>query len=124
MSNTSNFFHSRQLSLIQSKVDVYKSINSCEWKTFKKLNKVLSPKIFEFDGVSLTETQILHKIQTDEFFGLVKCSIEIPQSKREKWMNLNFPPIINKRSVLEEECSPETRQMLEKRNIKFPLGEI
>ena len=78
--------------------------------------------IFRFDGVKLTDAQILELIQTDQFFGLCKVSIEIPESHRSKWIQLNFPPIINKRSITEDECTLEMLQSLKKRGIKFPLG--
>ena len=88
----------------------------------KKRIKPDVPMIFQYDGAKLREDQILELIQTDQFFGLCKVSIEIPENKRSKWRHLNFPPIINKRSIREDECTDEMLRLLKKRGIKFPLG--
>ena len=82
----------------------------------------MKPELFKYHNQRLSTDEIQDEIIEDRLFGLTKIDIYIPHDKRKKWENLNFPPIIAKRSLQENEISEEMLQLLRRQNRKFPLG--
>ena len=82
----------------------------------------MKPELFKYHNQRLSTDEIQEEIIEDRLFGLTKIDIYIPHEKRKKWENLNFPPIIAKRSLQENEISEEMLQLLRRKKRKFPLS--
>ena len=103
-------------------MDVLEVKTSCQWNLEKVIYGNLKPELFKYHNQRLSTDEIQEEIIEDRLFGLTKIDIYIPHEKRKKWENLNFPPIIAKRSLQENEISEEMLQSLRRQNRKFPLG--
>ena len=84
----------------------------------------MKPELFKYHNQRLSTDEIQQAIIEDRLFGLTKIDIYIPRDKRKKWEDLNFPPIIAKRTLQENEISEEMLQSLHRQKRKFPLGKI
>ena len=109
---------------IRSRGYILEVKSSCQWRQEKNSNGSSTPSLFQYHNKELTIEEIQTEIIEDRFFGLCKIDIEIPISKRAKWQALNFPPIIAKRSLSEDEISEEMKNLLRQKKTKFPLGRI
>ena len=70
------------------------TITSCQWhKDRKHLEFPIQTSVF-FNQNRITAEKILGKVKTKQFFGLVKLDLKSSQSVIDKFMKLNFPPII------------------------------
>ena len=116
------FHYASLYRFINSKVDVLEVKTSCQWNLEKVNYGNLKPELFKYHNQRLRTDEIQEEIIDDRLFGLTKIDIYIPHEKRKKWENLNFPPIIAKRSLQENEISEEMLQSLRRQNRKFPLG--
>ena len=69
-------------------------MRSCEWKAFCAREKPKVNQNYCFLGQpTVKESDILDKIQSDEFFGLCKVDVFTPPEVIEKYHDLNFPLI-------------------------------
>ena len=103
-------------------MDVLEIKTSCQWNREKVNYGNLKPELFKYHNQRLCIDEIQEEIIEDRLFGLTKIDIYIPRDKRKKWEDLNFPPIIAKRTPQENEISEEMLQSLHRQKRKFPLG--
>lgn len=99
----------------------YIEIKECEWYKLKQNQKIPPAEIFKWRNKSFTSNQLLDLIQNDEFFGLCQVAIDFPEESREKWRNINFPPIFDRISLNEEQISADIKKLLHSKKTKFPL---
>ena len=103
-------------------MDVLEVKTSCQWNLEKVNYGNLKPELIKYHNKILSTDEIQEEIIQDRLFGLTKIDIYIPRDKRTKWENLNFPPIIAKRNLQENEISEEMLHLLYRQKRKFPLG--
>ena len=99
-------------------------INSCRWGQEKIGYGDIKPEIFKFHNSKLKIEEIEDLIVSGELFGICKIDISLPKEKRSKWEERNFPPIIAKRTLTEDDICEEMRHLLQQKKAKFPLGNI
>ena len=69
----------------------------------------------------MDEEQLMREIVKNNFYGIVKIDIDIPPEKRHRWRKLNFGPIITRKSLDENQLSPETVEKMKKFKKKIPV---
>ena len=67
------------------------------------------------------ENEIFNAIINDKLFGIVKVDIESPQAVIDRYMKLNYPPIIRKVTPDESMISPRILANMKAR--KIPIAE-
>ena len=90
----------------------------CEFDKEKRENKEMQGFIREncelpFKQSPLTPDKLLTYVKTDKFFGLVECSIRVPDYLREKFSEMT--PIFKNIEVGREHISETMRQLAEER---------
>ena len=97
--------------------------SSCQWSREKvNLTDFKIPELFKFHNKLKTIEEIQQLILSEDFFGICKVDITLPQEKRSKWQSRNFPPIITRKQLREDEISEEMLPLLYRRKSKFPIG--
>ena len=109
---------------IKSKVDFLEVKSSCVWNREKTNHGDIKPELFKYHNKVLSIEQIEDDIMQERLFGVCKIDIAIPKERRSKWEARNFPPIIAKKSLSEDQISEEMRNLLYQKKTKFPLGKI
>lgn len=108
--------------IINEKVDVLEVKSSCQWNQEKTSYGNITPELFRYHNQRLTIEEIEEQILSNRLFGICKIDITIPPERRSKWEERNFPPIIAKKSLSEDEICEEMRHLLHEKKTKFPLG--
>ena len=106
---------------MKTKATHFIKIRECEWKDFQKQNNIPICELLRWRGVKLNEQQMLEAIQDGEFFGIVKASIHFPEQTRNKWRELNFPPLFERISLEKEQIDEEMAEQILQKKWKFPL---
>ena len=109
--------------IIREKVDVLEIKSSCQWNQEKVSYGDITPELFRYNNRRLTIEEIEDEILQNRLFGICKIDIMIPPERRSKWQARNFPPIITKKCLSEDQISDEMRNLLRQKKTKFPLGE-
>ena len=104
---------------------VLHSIYECDWKKMKKQQKIENTFSIFLERNRVTETELLQAICENKLFGLVKCSLRSPQHVIERYMKVNFPPIVRKVSPDPSMIDPEIRKdMAGKKIAKNQLTQV
>ena len=78
----------------------------CQWKLLEKSITIQKPYSHFLDRNTVRENEIFEAIINDKLFGMVKVDIYSPPSVVERYMKLNYPPIIRKVTPEESMISP------------------
>ena len=82
-------------------------IYGCEWQKLRKRIRIERPFSHFLDKPTVRENEIFDAIINDKLFGMVKVDITSPQAVIDRYMKLNYPPIIRKVTPDESMISPE-----------------
>ena len=103
---------------------VLHTITSCQW--YRQRNN-LSFKNYTsafFRQTDITEQQILSKVESNEFFGLILCDVQSPPEVVERFSRIKFPPVVKTLSCDESMVHPAYVETLKKNNREFPLDPV
>ena len=112
----------RRREALEAGLDRLVVARSCKWKALKyKINfkSSLSPFLRE---PAITTAMILNAVREKQFFGIIKVSIETPQSVIDKLKHLNFPVIFRKQMVSEDMVNSEMLRMAKELKREFPYS--
>jgi len=113
----------KRQNFIRSKVFLLEVKSSCQWSREKvNLTDFKIPDLIKFHNQVKSIEDIQQLILSEDFFGICKVDITLPQEKRSKWLSRNFPPIITRKELAEDEISEEMLHLLHQRKSKFPIG--
>ena len=110
----------RILGLIKREVDELIVTTSCQWKAEKKRFKIESPHYCFLNQPNITENQILDKIQSNDFYGIVRLDVHTPPSVISEYEHLNFPFIFRKTEITEDMLSEKMKEIARAANKQFP----
>lgn len=103
-------------------VGVLKRMRGCEWAKKKKEVQFDNRTSYFYNQKSIKEEKLWDAITSGRLFGLIQCDITSTPHSRQKWLDLNFPPIFAHVKV-EENMLDKT--MIDAVNahphLKFPL---
>ena len=112
------------LGLIQKEVDELIVTTSCEWQAEKTRFNWNPPEYCFFDRNTnrnrIDESAIFEKIESGDFYGLVRIDVQTPSSVVDRYKHLNFPLIFRKLQVTEDMLSDKMRELAKKANKEFP----
>ena len=98
------------------------STSGCDWYIEKLNLKTFQPSITPLLWSKTIETpQLLEMVQTEKVYGFVVCDIS-KNKDAQKWMNVNFPPILQKDQVLYEDLPRWMQELYNKED--FPIKTI
>ena len=91
-------------------------ITSCEWQKEKRKNPSYKnfTSIF-FNKRGITEKDILEKVKSGDFFGLVRLDLRSPPSVIKHFMKLGFPCIFKHLDIENSMLHPEYQEMMKDR---------
>ena len=96
-------------------------IYGCEWSELEKQVTIEKPFSCFLDKPTVHENEIFDAIINDKLFGMVKVDIDSPQAVIDRYMQLNYPPIIRKVTPDESMISPRILANMKAR--KIPIAE-
>ena len=80
----------------------------CEWQRLRRrLRTRISPFSAFFYERKISSVSILAAIQNETFFGIANCDIYAPDNVKEKYREINFPPLFKRAEHLIEDLEPE-----------------
>ena len=101
------------------------TMKECDWKKFKKQESIENHFSLFLNRKHVTESELLQAIFDDKIFGLVKCSVRSPQNVIDRYMKVNFPPLVRKVTPDESMIDPEIRKdMAGKKLSKNQLTQV
>ena len=89
----------------------------CQWEDQKRDNpeidafierKQLNLKSAFHGKRNITKEDILQKVRSGEFFGLIQCNIHVPERLREKFSDL--PPIFKNTTISRDDIGPHMKE--------------
>ena len=96
----------------------------CQWKKLKSENKdiklflqksnLTQRSVFGYKK-DLSQQEILDKVKTGRFFGLVQCSLHTPDHLKEKFSDL--PPIFKNTEISIDDIGPHMREYCLENNL-------
>ena len=91
----------------------------CVWNRLKRRLRIQTSPYSEFYyDRKICSENILRAIRNDKFFGLVNCDIFAPDSVKESYKEINFPPLFLRREPKIEDLSEEMRAFYESYGTK------
>lgn len=103
-------------------VGVLETTTSCKWITKKKEVQFDNRTSTFYNCKSIKEENLWTAIKSGRLFGIIQCDITSTPESRQKWLDLNFPPIFSHVKVEENMLS---KIMIDAVNahphLKFPL---
>ena len=104
---------SRKLKALQEVGEVI-VIYGCQWQRLKRRLRIKTSPFSEFYYESeITAENILTAIKNEMFFGIVNCDIFAPDSVKELYKEINFPPLFLRKEPKIEDLSEEMRSFYE-----------
>ena len=113
--------HDMERDNILSKLGVLVKTTSCQWTRLKKVVQYQNfTSVFFNTRKLVSENQLLQKIDNDELFGIVECSVRSPDSVIERFSKINHPPVYRHVQVTAEmiEESMLDQIKLQKRKVE------
>ena len=108
------------LGLIEKEVDELIVTTSCEWKAEKQRFKIESPNYSFVGQTNITEAEILEKIKSNDFYGILRLDVHTPPSVIAEYEHMNFPLIFRKVEVSENMLSERMKEIAKMSKKKFP----
>lgn len=95
-------------------------MRECVWVKMRTHLSYTS-KLSKFIGrKKISKEDILGAIETGEFFGICKVRLSTPKHVIEKFKDLNFPFIFDKKSITEDLLGDKMKNLAKSRGRKFP----
>lgn len=110
----------RILGQIEREVDELTVTTSCEWKREKRRFKWTPPHYCFLGQNNIRENEIFEKIESNEFYGIVRVSVNTPPDVIAEFGHLNFPLIFRKLEVSEDMLAEKMKGLARLANKKFP----
>ena len=106
---------------IKANCDQLKIMTSCRWKKIKASLEKFPTGQYAFIGKqTVSENDIIKSIESENFYGIIKCDVSTPAEVIEKFHHLNFPLIFNRFSVEESMLSESMRSRAKNSGYEFP----
>ena len=100
-----------------SKHGILHTMKECDWSKIKTLNSIENTFCIFLERNRVSETELLQAICDNKVFGLVKCSVKSPAHVIERYMKVNYPPLIRKVSPDSTMIDPEIKKHLAGKKI-------
>lgn len=100
----------------------------CQWNARKRLDQHLKEfcakhKTWPDDRTAMTQKQILREVQDGTFFGMVQCSIHVPEDKVEEFSE--FQPIVKHSLISRYDIGAHMRSFAEEEGLlKRPVKSL
>ena len=117
------------LAKIKREVDCLITKRSCEWMIEREALPVtykspdycfLGRQEDQVGNTKVTEDLIIQKIQSGEFYGMIRVDVHTPPEIISKYEHLNFPLIFRKCVITEEMLSPKMKELAKASGKDFP----
>ena len=103
---------------------VLHTITSCQWYQLKKSVSYKNYSSAFFRKNDISEQQILEKISTGDFFGILRCDVTSPDHVIEFFKRISFAPVFLHKQVDENSIHPEYVEILKRNKRSFPLEPV
>ena len=110
----------RILGLIEREVDELIVTTSCEWKAEKTRFNIKPPHYCFLGKPDTDESQIFEKIESGDFYGIIRVDVHTPESVISEYEHLNFPLIFRKLMVSEDMLSEKMKIIAQQTKKHFP----
>ena len=108
-----------------SKHGILHTMKECDWRKIKTQNSIENKFCVFLERNRVTETELLKAIIDGKVFGLVNCSIKSPDHVIERYMKVNFPPLVRKVSPDSSMIDPEiTKHIAGKKIAENQLTQV
>ena len=96
-------------------------MTSCRWKKIKSSLEKFPTGQYAFIGKEkISEDDIIKSIESENFYGIIKCDVSTPSDVIEEFSHLNFPLIFHRFSVQESMLSESMRSRAKTSGYEFP----
>ena len=98
-------------------------MSGCEWMELRKKVRFDNRTSAFFNRKSIMESELWDSIDNGRLFGVIKCDITATPQARQKFIDLNFPPIFSHIAVEEKMLESKMIEGVNNhKNLKFPLA--
>ena len=75
-------------------------IYGCQWENQRSAFKDLPTEMFpQLSYDYSTDEKLLSGVKSGELYGFIKCDVDSPKEFIDKYLHLNFPPVIRRQTI-------------------------
>ena len=100
------------------------TITSCQWYRMRNTVTYKNYSSVFFRRNEVSESEILDKVVTGDFFGLIKCDVHSPDHVIDFFKGMSFGPVFLHKTVDPDSIHPEYVDILNRNKRSFPLDPV